>query len=134
MSADNDFVLYYGLFALYTGWLETGTWICGSKLAVVSSAFVYMFMAIGTGVKKGSKMETTNNNSTINTLETPKFEEKSITMRPNADKPWMIRLSEKNGIQLNREDYPHAIPDDFAAAFVETLENVFNVSFEKNGA
>ena len=55
-----------------------------------------------------------------------------LTFIPGANKPWLLKMSVENGIELNREDYPDALPDDFAKEFMEILEKVTSIRFEMN--
>jgi hypothetical protein len=48
----------------------------------------------------------------------------------NTRKEWIIKLSKK-GIVFNHEVYPKAKPMDFAMAFMEILETLYDVKFEK---
>ena len=43
---------------------------------------------------------------------------------------WLIKIRE-DGIHFNREAFPDASVEDFAQAFIETLENNYEVTFEK---
>jgi hypothetical protein len=53
-----------------------------------------------------------------------------IRFTANPEKGWAIKIT-KEGIRFNREAYPDSSADDFANAFMETLEKNFNVRFEK---
>lgn len=53
-----------------------------------------------------------------------------ITMYADTGK-WFIKIS-KDGFKFNHDDYPHALVDDFARAFVELLEKEFVVTMEKS--
>lgn len=44
---------------------------------------------------------------------------------------WLIKISEKNGIQFNHEVFPNSDPHSFAAAFIEILELNYNVRFDR---
>lgn len=51
---------------------------------------------------------------------------------PNGnDAPWIMKLSEKGGIEFNRESYPNSSPDDFADAVIQILEKELNVKIGK---
>ena len=54
----------------------------------------------------------------------------AISFIPDADKPWIIKISQE-GIKFNREDYPNVAPDEFARAFCEILERCYDVSFTR---
>ncbi len=56
-------------------------------------------------------------------------DESKIIVSVDAGK-WIIEIS-KDGFKFNREDYPNALADDFARAFVEILEKRFVVTMEK---
>lgn len=43
---------------------------------------------------------------------------------------WIIEIS-KDGFKFNREAYPDACADDFAAAFIEIMELKFDITFNK---
>lgn len=43
---------------------------------------------------------------------------------------WIIKIS-KDGFKFNHEEYPNAIADDFAKAFVQILEKQYVVTMEK---
>jgi hypothetical protein len=43
---------------------------------------------------------------------------------------WLIEIS-KDGFKFNRQDYPNAMPDDFAKTFVDILEKQFVVTMKR---
>jgi hypothetical protein len=43
---------------------------------------------------------------------------------------WIIEIS-PDGFKFNREEYPDALVDDFARAFIQILEMNFDVTMEK---
>lgn len=47
------------------------------------------------------------------------------------DGQWFMKMSEKNGIEFNREAFPNATPDDFSNEFIKILEKYFTVKFER---
>ena len=46
------------------------------------------------------------------------------------DCAWAFKITSK-GIIFNREKYPQADPYDFASCFMDILENLYEVKFEK---
>lgn len=62
-------------------------------------------------------------------MHEPSWENSKIILSPY-DGQWIIEIS-KNGFKFNREDYPDALPDDFAQAFVDILEKKFDVTMQK---
>lgn len=43
---------------------------------------------------------------------------------------WILKIN-PDGIFFNHDDYPNALPNDFAKAFIEILEKEYVVTFTK---
>lgn len=62
------------------------------------------------------------------TCQISKIEKPEIIVCVDSDK-WIIKIG-RDGFKFNRIDYPDALPDDFAKAFVDILEKQFDVTME----
>lgn len=63
------------------------------------------------------------------TYQIRKCENPEISIWVDTDK-WIIKIG-RDGFKFNHEEYPNALADDFAEAFVTILERNYDVTMEK---